>query len=307
MARAVIPLARSRALPSLLVAVLLSCDAPPSAQHPKRHVDLWPAEAQEALPPSKVTIVLDCAVIRSHPLGARVMSTLATLPEWKQFASGADLNPARDVDTVLVTGPSLIDARRDAVVVHYSARDADVERAILSLTSQRTGSDSTDPTLDVGIPAVRAWRLSAGGYQRVFLRGADQILVVAPAKHANAYARALASGSLQATTVRGEALSLHATTPGRSWRFIPATISEMRAWVVPRSDGGADLYGEGDCVDDVSAANVAADFERRASGAGGVVESRADGSMVKVHLALAKEQLEALFEFVMTYMHAVPR
>ncbi len=39
----------------------------------------------------------------------------------------------------------------------------------------------------------------------------------------------------------------------------------------------------------------------------GVVESRADGSMVKVHVPLAKDQLEGVFDFVMTYLRVVPR
>lgn len=304
-----------RALLSLAISVTVGCVAPPAAQ-PKRHADLWPAAQQVVLPSSNIRIAIDCVVIRSHPLGVRAMAVLASLPEWRQFTEGTTLDPSRDVDNIFVTGPSLVDARLDAVAIRYSARDEDIERAIIALTSRRTGADSSGSSIDVGVPNVKGWRLAVGGNERAFLRGPKHILVVAPSKHANAYARELASGALDEGPVDGAALSIRVRSPSRSWSFLPKELVELRARVAPRSDGGAELFAEGDFPDEASAAKWAAESERRlrliASGSaeeGGppiAIECRADGRTVKAHVELAKADLENLFGFVMAALRVMP-
>ncbi len=304
-----------RALLSLAIAVTVGCAATPAAP-PKGHADLWPAAHQEALPPSNLRIALDCVLIRSHPLGARALAALASLPEWRHFTQGTQLDPSRDVDNIFVTGPSLIDARRDAVAIRYSAGDGDVERAIVALTSQRTGADSNRSSVDVGVPNVKGWRLSAGGNERTFLRGPNHILVVVPSRNANAYARELANGALDEGLLEGAALSIRARSPSRSWGFLPKELLELRARIVPRPDGGAELFAEGDFPDEVGAARSAAELEKRlrliASGGAEesvppvAIECHADGLTVKAHVELAKDDLESVVNFVLAAIRVIP-
>jgi hypothetical protein len=105
----------------------------------------------------------------------------------------------------------------------------------------------------------------------------------------------------------GEALSVRALRPGGSINLIPQDISEMRMWIVPRaSDGGGDLYAEGDCPTDAAATmdaelikttiqqkNV---FVVRFATAGffNHVDVTAVGPQVHLHISATQDQIEAL-------------
>jgi hypothetical protein len=103
--------------------------------------------------------------------------------------------------------------------------------------------------------------------------------------------------------------------PHGSVGVIPATISQLRLWAVPRDDGGADVYAEGDCPDDAAAkdaASVIAHFVRQQNalpvqlvtrGVLNGVEFRGVGSKVTGHVLVTADQLEALYELGAAFLN----
>ena len=77
-----------------------------------------------------VTLVVNAEVIRLHPVGARMGYLLRGIPQWDEFMSGTDIDPVRDTDWVLISGPSLVNTSRDVILIHYSAPDAAIDKAI---------------------------------------------------------------------------------------------------------------------------------------------------------------------------------
>ena len=77
-----------------------------------------------------VMVVINAEVIRQNPEGAKMGFLLRGIPQWDEFMHGTDIDPVRDTDWVMISGPSLVNTSRDVVLIHYSARDAKVERAM---------------------------------------------------------------------------------------------------------------------------------------------------------------------------------
>jgi len=87
------------------------------------------------------------------------MAALASLPEWRQFTQERRSIHREDVDSIFSHRTSLIDASGDAVAIPYSARDEAVDRAIIALTSQRTGEDRATRR-STSRPSVKGWRFA---------------------------------------------------------------------------------------------------------------------------------------------------
>jgi len=154
---------------------------------------------------------------------------------------------------------------------------------------------------------VKGWKGFADKGERVFIRPRPHIAVVVPAAKAQAFARVLATNPVTPHVRAGEAFSLRALRPGGSINVIPADISEMRMWIVPRaSDGGGDLYAEGDCPNDAAATTDAEtlknliqqknSFGVRLLTAGFLnkVDVTASNSQVHLHINGTQAQIEAL-------------
>ncbi|AKU93916.1 hypothetical protein AKJ09_00580 [Labilithrix luteola] len=209
---------------------------------------------------------------------------------------------------MLVTGPSLRDARQDALVVRYSANDEDVEKAIVSLTSQRVGGGTKTSLVDLGVDGVRGWQMHVGRLDRTFLRGPDHVLVVVPSRQAGAYARELQSGRLTVGPHDGQAaIALRAVKP-TTWPFVPAGVIELRARVLLLSDDGTDTFVEADCADAATARIVAKQLEDRFQAAfpakangGPAIDTQSEGRTAKAHVRFAKDELESLLDFLGTW------
>jgi hypothetical protein len=252
---------------------------------------------------NNVTVLINFEVIRAHPLGPRLRPILMAIPEWKQFMTGSTIDPYRDTDWMLITGPSLLDTTKDLVVIHYSASDADVDKACAAVAAQY----SKGGPMDVGVPSVKAWRAFAHGAERALLRPRSHVVLIVPSTHAKVFAQALAKTPITPRFKRGEAFSMRSLRPGGSVNFIPTSISELRLSLVPRpSDSGADLYAEGDCPDSAAASLAADDLKNtvqrtnsllvRLATAGALsgFEVKSEGSMVKAHLPGSKDQVDAV-------------
>jgi hypothetical protein len=265
------------------------------------------AAASVSAGPNNITIMVNFVELRKHPEGANLGRVLAGIPQWRTFMSNAQgsamLDPMRDCDWMIIMGPSLLDTQNDAVFLHYSVPDATVDKVIdtVSKTYPKGGP------VNLGVPGVKGWKGFADKGERVFIRPRPHIAVVVPSSKAQAFARVLVSNPVTPHVRAGEAFSLRALRPGGSINVIPQDISELRMWIVPRaSDGGGDLYAEGDCPNDAAAqANAEAlktlirqknSFGVRLLTAGFLnnVDVTASNSQVHLHINGTQAQIEAL-------------
>lgn len=264
---------------------------------------------------NKVTVLVNFQVIKSHPLGARIQPLLMAIPEWKQFMTGTAIDPYRDTDWLLVTGPSLINTEKDAIFIHYSVADGDVDKAVDAVSAQYAKGGK----IDLGVPGTKAWRAYAHGAERTFVRPSTHFVMILPPAAAKAYATAYRNAGLKPRFRRGEALSVEALEPGGSVNVFPQSISKLRMWVVPRdADGGGDLYLEGDCPDAAAASAAATELKRTVQQKNSVMvrlvtnglldgfDTSSDGPMMKGHLSASKEQIEAILNLVGGYLGVPP-
>ncbi len=264
--------------------------------------------------PVNVTMLVNVAVIRSHPAGARMGPLLTGIPQWNDFMRGTEvgttaLDPVRDTDWILIYGPSLIHTERDAVIVRYSASDDVVDRAVdaIARRSERGGP------FDAGVAGVKAALGQADNGKRAFLRVQPHVLVVVPPDKAREFALALRRAPIAPRVRPGEAFRLTMKDPSKQAKVpglvLSESLREIRLWIVPRAlDRGADLFAEGDCVNADSAVDVAEtmnDLIRRqnsilvrAATRGLLNNARIvpDGDAVKMHIDVSSEQLEAVLQ-----------
>ena len=249
-----------------------------------------------------VAVLVNAEVIRKNPLGASLGALLRGIPQWEDFMSGTDIDPVRDTDWLMISGPSLVNTARDVVLIRYAASDAVVDRAIARVSRKYSGGGP----FDTGVPGVKATLAHADRAERVLLRPRPHVLGVVPPAVAGKVARQLVAAGLPAHVLPGVAVYFRFESPHRAVPEIPESISELRLRVVPRADNGADAFLEGDAKDPESAALAAPEIEksirRRNSGLTSLLthgvfdgtEVRAEGAKVLVHLSVTLEQLETL-------------
>jgi hypothetical protein len=249
-----------------------------------------------------VAVLVNAEVIRKNPVGASLGVLLRGIPQWEDFMSGTDIDPVRDTDWLMISGPSLINTARDVVLIRYGASDAVVDRAIARVSRKYSGGGP----FDAGVPGVKATLAHADRAERVLLRPRPHVLGVVPPAVAGKLARQLAVVGLPAHVLPGVAVYFRFESPHRAVPEIPESISELRLRVVPRADNGADAFLEGDAKDPESAALAAPEIEktirRRNSGLTSLlthgvfdgVEVRAEGAKVLVHLSVTLEDLKTL-------------
>ena len=247
-----------------------------------------------------VTLLVNGEVIRRHPVGARLGYLLHGIPQWDEFMSGTDIDPVRDIDWVLISGPALNDTTRDSVLIRYSAPDAVVDRAVRTVS----GKYDRGGPFDAGVRGVKAMLIHADRAERVIFRPQPHFLEVVPPKFAQKNARALVGAHLPEHFHPGEAVYLRMVNPHHPLPEIPESITEMQLRVVPRSDDGADVYAEGttsDAASAASAADVLARVIRRHNvalvslvthGLFDHVDVEAQDTKVKVHLTATRDQIE---------------
>jgi hypothetical protein len=264
---------------------------------------------------NKVTVLVNFQVIKTHPLGPRIAPLLMAIPEWKQFMTGTSIDPYRDTDWMLITGPSLIHTEKDAVFIHYSVADADVDKAVEAVAAQYAKGGK----IDLGVPGTKAWRGYAHGAERTFVRPSSHFVMIVPPANAAKFAAAYRNAGLKPRFRKGEALSVEALEPGGSVNVFPQSISKLRMWVVPRdADGGGDLYVEGDCPDAAAASAAATELKKTVQQKNSMMvrlvtnglldgfDTSSDGPMMKAHLSASKEQIESILGLVGGFLGVAP-
>ena len=261
-----------------------------------------------------VMLVVNAEVIRQHPVGARMGYLLRGIPQWDEFMSGTDIDPVRDADWVLVSGPSLINTARDVVLIHYSASDAVIDHAIRVVS----GKYDRGGVIDAGVPGVKAYLAHADRAERVILRPQPHVLAVVPPSVAQKVARQLAASRVPAHVRPGEAMYMRLVNPHHPMPEIPESLTEMRTRVVPRPDLGVDVFTEGDTKDAATATQAAEELRRvvrrhndaftsmLTHGLLDQVEVSSEGSLVKVHMVVTLDQIETLASLVGAFLGVQP-
>ena len=261
-----------------------------------------------------VMVVVNAEVIRRNPVGARMGYLLRGIPQWDEFMSGTDIDPVRDTDWVMISGPSLVNTTRDVVLIHYSASDAVVDKAIdvVSRKYDRGGPHRRRRAGRQGVPRARGPGRacpSAAAAARPRGRAAER------RREGRAAARRLEGPGAHPP---GEAVYLRLVNPHHPMPEIPATITEMRLRVVPRPDEGADVFIDGDTKDAQTASEAAEDVKgivRRHNdtftslathGLLDHVDVAPEGNLVRLHLTASRRQIETLVNLVGSLLGVSP-
>lgn len=269
-----------------------------------------------------VTVVINAVEIRKNPAAAQLGDLLRAIPDWDDFLHGTEglIDPVKDTDWILISGPSLRDSSNDAVTLHYATSDAKVDKAIAIVSSHY---DRGGP-YDAGVPGTRAWLVHADFAERVIERPRSHVLVIVPPRRATAVARQLAHARAMpqnimpgvATFVR--VIDPHHALPG----LVPEGIVEMRLKVVGHDDGSADIDIEGDCKDEATCTRGAAQVSRTIRDRNNIavsmftaglldnVDVSAEGRLLHVHLTATAVQIQktigALQAFLPTLVPVPP-
>ncbi|MFO0739666.1 MAG: hypothetical protein U0270_27455, partial [Labilithrix sp.] len=259
-----------------------------------------------------VTLGVNIELIRSHPVGGRIGPVLQSLPQWRDFLKGSQsaVEPIRDTDWILIYGPSLIHTDRDAVLVRYNASDQAVDQTIAGISK---GYDKGGP-FDAGVPGVKSSLGFADNAPRVFLRPQSHLLVIVPPSHAHEAATTFRK-QVPKGPPKSEAMRLIVKNPSnqisiRGLKFA-AELTEIRLWIVPRDkDGGADVYGEGDCTTEQVAQDSAdrlTEVLKNVNSIGVRIATRGllnnakvvpEGKKITLHVDASQEQLESVLQLI---------
>jgi hypothetical protein len=254
-----------------------------------------------------VTLVLNGEEIRNHPLGSKVAPLLHSINDWQSFMGGTEqfFDPVRDTDWLSISGPSLRDSRLDAITLHYSTTDANMDKAVAAMAHNY---DKGGP-FDAGVAALPAWLAKADGNERVILRPQSHLVVIVPPADAPGVAQSLAGQAplpKSISKLAGIAVMLklrepHHAMPG----ILPAELNLVQAWIKPHhDDGGLDVEIEGTCKDAASAESAAQQVKDTITRNAPMVnlvtddlldgaEVRTEGSHVRVHLTASRRQAES--------------
>lgn len=266
---------------------------------------------------TNVKLLLNVALIRQHPVGSRMGPLLNGIPQWADFMKGTQqlVDPVRDADWMLIYGPSLIHTEKDAIFLHYGLPDAVVDQAIATVTKKY---DKGGP-YDAGVPGVQASLGHADQAERVFLRAQPHEAAVVPPAKAHDFALLLKQHGVDPGLRPGEAMRLSVRDPYRQVAVpglkFPESMTELRLYILPRADGGAEVFAEGECKAEADASDVAdvtkemiarqnASVLVRIATRGLLnnVEVKVDGKIVKAHLTASREQMEGLLQTVAAQM-----
>ncbi len=256
-----------------------------------------------------VLVVINAEVIRKNPAAVDLGALLHGMPQWADFMKGTDIDPVRDVDWVMISGPSVVDTSRDVVLVHMGVSDAKVAKAMDIVA----GNYAQGGGFDAGVPSVRAVRAFADRAERVVLLPRPHVIAVVPSSAATRIARKLARASVPAHVIKGDAAYVRFVDPHRAMPQLPASITELRTRIVLRDDDGADVFIDGDTHGEGEARDAAAAigalirqrndmFTAMATGnlLGGV-ETTSEGPTVKLHVVASRQQIATILGLVAAF------
>ncbi|HEY4106781.1 MAG TPA: hypothetical protein VGM44_22930 [Polyangiaceae bacterium] len=205
---------------------------------------------------SNVQLWIYADKIRQTPLAPRIGPLLRSLYQWRDFFGPTGVDPIRDIDQILISGPQLRDSSNLMVVIKHHLSQANMHTAVDALVrADHVGG----MWLDDGMPAAS---VHLDGAERRFVLPNAHTVVMTPAEH---YQKALALGKMgvQLPPNAGpEAMIAKVMTPWRALIGTPIQIPHTITWalirVTPTADGGATAEIE---AADESEAQAKADAE----------------------------------------------
>lgn len=259
-----------------------------------------------------IVLVVNSAVIRKHPVGARLGPVIQQIPQWRDFLKGSQsvVDPIHHTDWILIYGPSLIHTDRDAVLVRYNVSDDIVDKAVDAVAKTY---DKGGP-YDAGVPGVVASRGHADNAERIFMRPQPKLLVIAPPAHAYLAAKTYRTQTPRAPSPK-EAMHLLVRRPHQQIAIKGLKFKEQLKtidfWIEPRPDGGADVHALGSCTDEQCAIDTADQMNDvikvQNSSIGVRIATRGllnnakvvvEGNKAKLDLVVTQDQLEAFLQLV---------
>jgi hypothetical protein len=265
--------------------------------------DVGKVQADEAL----VVLLVNAQEIRKHPVGSQMGALLSSIPQWDDFIAGTGVDPIQQADWLLISGPGLVNTANDVILVRYNAPDSVVDRAIEIISKK----SSNGRDFDAGVPGMRAALGTADRAPRVFLRPQHGLLAVVPPFYAAKAAALLAHVRVSPRVRPGEAMRLTLKKPYQPFPDIPKTVTEVRLWIVPLSNGGAEVFAEGDCANATDATDASDHvnkvFDRLRNNmvvtlvTRGLLKSldiHADQTHIELHMTATEEQLDAILTLV---------
>jgi len=272
---------------------------------------LSPTDAARTDEPVKVVLILNGDVVRAHPLAARLGALLRRLPGWEDVLRGTDIDPVRDTDWVMMSGPSLVNSARDVLLLHYSAQDAVVDRAVAAVSRryERGGP------VDVGVPGVKASLARPDRSERMLLRPQSHLLAVVPPAVSKTIAHQLVAARFAGQPRPGDAIYLRLVDPHGALPEVPAAMSDLLVRVVPRADQGVDVVLTARTASRDAASAATHELESALAhhndpltavltqGLLDKVELSVEGKTVRAHVAIERAQIER----VLSVLSKVPR
>lgn len=204
-----------------------------------------------------VVLVLWFSPMREHPLGRALDDILRCNPQWREFL-GDDVDPLRDLDGVMLSGPQFVNSSKVTVAVQHHLPLGKVKGMIGGLVARSADAGAWMDGAAEGELVARAY---ADRADRVVFTHPKNMVFIAPPEGWEQIRAVKQPVSLPAGD--GRSMSLTLATPWRPLRALkidaPETLREMRLDVVATDDGGANLSIE---FDDADAETARADADR---------------------------------------------
>jgi hypothetical protein len=239
--------------------------APPVARRPIDDPNKAAGDASKvAAKNPNVRIYLATDVMREQALGMKFGRLLAGIKQWRELIGGTGINPVRDFDHILISGPQMRDIRDLVAVMDFNLTVPRMRKAVDKVIAR---SKPAGRWIDrKGPPEVAA--IGARSERRVALLPKQRILVVLPTSGEK---QIPALKSLKPFRKSGRAMIIvFVVTPWRAFIGAPVQFPKSIAWLrlrlLPKGGGAYQL--EVDAKD-----GSAADAKRNAAEVEKLVES----------------------------------
>jgi hypothetical protein len=224
------------------------------------------------------SVLLRLAIVRAHPLGARVEPFVLAWPGWDATIAAVSPHPVAELDWMAVVGPR--EPARERLMARTAVDDAVIDARL---------RDRHDGSL------------------RVVVRGQPHAVVALPPDDAPAVVSALPTARLvEPSGDAEEALHVDFPDPHRMLPQVPKDVRRLVLRAFSRPGGGGEAFADMTCDDEASAGRVANELRERAERANNFMvrmltldllaglSIATEGRVVKLRLPATREQLEAL-------------
>lgn len=194
--------------------------------------------------PNNVTITLVGSQLRQHPVGAKMGALLADNAQWEGFFAGSNIDPVKDIEVMVITGPRMRISGQVISILKFTAGMDRVREAVDRVVVKGGG----EWLEGAPIPAARA---SAEGHERVFALVPDKsLLYVFPSSYPDAKKRKRLkkSGGLEAALANARKAVDKELEKIKSGTFAERATPEfaieaymVEPWKLQGSDGKVDL------------------------------------------------------------------